>query len=253
MKWKRVIIGIIGFLVLLFFLLPIAASWTPLGAMLTILPVGWWRFLKRNVPQLTYDWGLIGTGIICSILVFLVGHWLMAALFGQFQKRSDAAKPPRQWRWSWTFGLYATVWILFLIAFGASGALRHTTWLLKVDQPWYEERLNYYTEFRMAEGMVEQLLLENDGDLERLRRAIVSEEAYRRSRNPLCEDFDFILYADGSNKVAAYLIIPRNPKLLAKGNFAVSSSDTSEFIRPLSQLQDTLTKMEKQYPPKANQ
>jgi hypothetical protein len=252
MKWKRLIIGIIGFLVLLFFLLPIAFSRTPLGAMLTILPGGWWRFLKRNVPQLAFDWGLIGTGIICSILVLLVGHWFMVTLFGQFRKASDAAKPLRQWRWSWTFGLYATVWILFLTAFGASGVLRHATWLLKVDQPWYEERLNSYTELRMADGMVEQLLLENDEDLEKSRRAILTERGYRRARNPICEDFNVILCADSSNKVAAYLIIPRNPKLLAKGYFAVSSPDTSEFIRPLSQLQDTLMKMEARYPTKVS-
>lgn len=251
MKGKRLIVGGIGVLVLLFFLLPLAASRTPLGAMLTILPAGWWRFLKRNIPQLTYDWGLIVTGIICTVLVLLVGHWLVAALFGQFQKGADGAKPFRQWRWSWTLGLYVTVWILFLIAFGASGVLRHTTWLLKVDQPWYEERLNSFTELRMAEGVVEQLLVENDQDLGKTRRAIMAERVYRRTRNPICEDFNVILYGDYSNKVAAYLIIPRNPKLLARGNFALSSSDTSGFIRPLSQLEDTLKRMEAQYPTEA--
>ena len=61
---------------------------------------------SQNIMGALYK-GLIATGVICTVLALLVGHGLIAALFGQFQKGSEVAKPLRQWRWSWTFGLYA--------------------------------------------------------------------------------------------------------------------------------------------------
>jgi hypothetical protein len=250
MKGRRLVVWFIGLLFFLFLVLPLAASRTPTGAVLTTLPFGWWRFLKRNIPQITCDWGLIGTGVICTVLVLLVGNWFLGALWGQVQKRPEANQAPRKWRWPWTVCLYAAVWSLFLIAFGAAGVLRHTTWLLHDNQPWYEERLNTYVELRMAESTVNELLLENSQDLEKARAAILAERGYRRTRNPLCEDFNVILYGDGSNKVAAYLIIPRMPQLRAKGDFAAAAADGRESIRPLSQLQDTLSKMDAKYPAK---
>lgn len=247
MNGKRLAVWIVGLLFLVLFGLPLAASRTPTGAVLTNLPFGWWRFLKRNIPQITYDWGLIGTGAICTVLVLVVGNWFLGALCGQLQKRPETNKPPRKWRWSWTVSLYAAVWCLFLIAFGAAGVLRHTTWLLNYNQPWYAERVNSYVELRMADSTVEELLLENGQDWGKTRAAILAERGYRRTRNPICEDFNVILYSDGSNKVAAYLIIPRNPKLLAKGNFAASAPDRRELIRPLSQFKDTLSEMDAKY------
>jgi len=248
MKRGRLIIWVGGVLFLWFFVLLLAASRTTIGAVLINLPLGWWRFLRRNVPQVSYDWGLIVTGVTCTAVVLVLGNWFMGALLRQLQKRREADEPLRKWRWSWTLGLYAAVWILFLIAFGAAGVLRHTTWLLNFHQPWYEERLNSSAELRIADGTVEQLMLENDLDLEKTLRAIAAERGYRRARNPICEDFDVILYGNGSNQVAACLIIPRNPKLLAKGDFAAWAPDSHAAILPLSQLEDTMSKMEAKYP-----
>jgi len=248
MKPTRVIVGILGSLVLLPILLPVAAGPTNIGAVLKTLPFGWWYFLKRNIPQLTLDWGLVGTGIICTMGVLVLGNWFMGALFRQLQPPQSGGKPTRKWRWAWSWGVYAAMWILFLIAFGAAGVLRHTTWLLNAREPWYEERLNAYTELRIAEGKLEQLMFEADQDLEKTRRAIVGERGYRNSRRPLCEDFNIILYGNHSNRVNGYLIVPRNPKLLAKGNFAAWTPDQPASILPLTQLRETMSRMEAEHP-----
>jgi hypothetical protein len=250
MKPVRIIVGIFGILILLIFFLPLAASPTAIGAVLTSLPFGWWHFLKRNIPQLSYDPGLIATGVICTIGVLLLGNWFMGALFKPLQKPQASAESQRKWKWSWSLGVYAAIWILFLIAFGAAGVFRHTTWLLKSTEPWYEERLDSYTELRIADGTVQQLMIETDEDLGKTRRPILAERGYRGSRRPLCEDFDIILYGNGSNQVAGYMIIPRNPKLLAKGNFAAWTPESPGSILPLTKLQETISKMEAERPSK---
>ena len=140
MKWIRRIVWFLGLIFLLLFLLAIAFSQTPLGAMLTYLPIGWWLFLKRNIPQITLNWGLITTGVICSTLMLVLGNWFVRVLYAQIQPRSQPGDASRKWRWRWSVGLYASIWLLFLIAFGATGVLRHTTWLLNYNQPWYEIR-----------------------------------------------------------------------------------------------------------------
>src|SRR5262245_2875795 len=100
MKPIRVILGGFGCLFLLALLLPLLASPTSIGAMLKTLPFGWWHFLTRNIPQLSLDWGLITTGVICTAGVLLLGNWLMGTLYRQFQQTQSGSKPIRKWGWS---------------------------------------------------------------------------------------------------------------------------------------------------------
>lgn len=248
MKPVRVLGGVFGLLVLLVLLLPLVASPTSVGAVLTNLPFGWWFFLKRNLPQLSYDWGLLGTGLICTVGILLLGNGFMRTLFRQLQRAQSPEAPARNWKWSWSWGIYAAMWLLFLIAFGAAGVLRHTTWLLKSPEPWYEERLNSYLELRLADGAVQQLMLEMGEDLAKTRQAIIAERGYRASRQPLGEDFNVILYGNSRNQVAGYLIIPRNPKLLAKGHFAVWTPENPGSILPLAELPATMARLDAEHP-----
>lgn len=219
MKTKRLMAWIcvvpLGLLMLLF-LPALAASRTPAGAVLTCLPLGWWHFLQRNLPQLTCNWNLIATGIICSALLVVVGNWLVGALFRQIQQSVCPDQPVKLWRWRWTIGMYAAVWLLFAIAFGATGVFRHTTWLMDYHQPWYQERINSYIEIRMIDSMLQELLLENNRDIQATRKSFLSEKSYRRRQTLVADEFEVVFYADQSNKVAAYVIVPRNLQLAAK-------------------------------------
>jgi hypothetical protein len=239
---------VLGLLILLI-LPPIAASPIPLGAILTRLPFGWWQFLRRNIPHLTINWGLISTGFICSVLAVLVANWLLGALFKQLQQPSRGGEPPRRWLWRWTISLYCGLWLLFAIAFGAAGVLRHTAWLMEYREPWYQERINSYSEFRMMDGLIQQLGLENNEDLESTRKALLREKTFRR-QTLVADEFNVILYGDKSNKVAAYVIIPRQPQLVTKGQFGASMPGGGDLVRPISELQQTLAELELSYPSK---
>jgi hypothetical protein len=239
---------LLGLLTLLL-LLPLFAGPTRTGAFLIHLPLGWWHFLGRNVHQITVNWSLIGTWLICSVLVVVVGNFLLRALFSQFQHTLQVSQPPRRWRWRWTICIYCGIWLLFAIAFGAAGVLRHTTWLMENHQPWYQERMNYYAELRMADGAVQQLLLENSDDLESTRKAFAGERSNRRQRILMADEFNVIFYGDKSNKVAAYLIIPRLPQLVTKARFGASIPGTNDLVRPLSDLQKTIAELDAAYPP----
>lgn len=241
----------LGF-ILLVILLPIMASPSPPGDVLEYLPLGWWHFLRRNVSQITWNWSLIVTGIICSVVVVVLGNWLFQNLSNQIQQALHPGQPPQRWRWRWTICLYAGLWLLFAIAFGASGLLRHTTWLLNNREPWYQRRSNAYAELRSLDVDIRTMALDNDDDLAATRKAFYTQLSYRRRATSLSEEFDVIFYGDRSNKVAAYLMVPRNPELVARGKFCVSIPNgtnlVSDLIRPISELQKTIAELELKYP-----
>jgi hypothetical protein len=227
-----------------------AGYYPAFGAVVTHVPFGWWAFLRRNLPQLTWSWSLVLTGVVCSAAVMLIGHRLLQALIapaGQRQSGSPSG-PTRRWRWRWTASLYVALWLLFAIAFGATGVLRHTTWLMAYDGPWYQERLYPQRELRFADFQLREVLMENNGDLDATRRAFPAKRQYRARRALLSEEFDALFYGDGSNHVTAYLIIPRNPELLVKGKFALSTPDGEHSLKPLSELPQTIAELDAAYP-----
>ena len=244
MKTKR-IIKWMGGAVLGLFLLPIVAGNPPLPSLL----FGWWAFLRRNLPQMTWNWNLIATGIVCSAGVIVVGNWLLASLFKQIQRTRHPERTARPWRWRWTMGLYVAVWLLFAIAMGATGVFRHTTWLLADDQPWFEERTHVYRELKDAATDLQMLLGDNPG-IETARKAFFKQPSLRSQQTLLADEFNVLFYTGRSNQVAACIIIPRTPQLLAKGEFATSLPETGEFkTRPLAELPQIIADMDAKYPP----
>jgi hypothetical protein len=249
MKPVRFIIWIwvilIGLLVLMG-VLPLVGSPTLPGALLGCLPFGWWQFLRRNIPQMTWSWSLIATGLICSVFVLVLANTLLRALFYQFQKSRLPAQQVRRWPWHWTLCLYAGVWLLLAIAFGAAGVWRHSTWLMAYDKPWFQQRMSSYSGLRMADLLVRELILDNDEKLDATRKEFYSQTSYQRRQKLLADDFDVIFY--GSNKVAAYVIVPRDPTPGSKAKFAISAPGTSEVFKPISELQHAVAELDATYP-----
>lgn len=234
----------LGLLVLLF----LAAGYPPLGALLTELPFGWWHFLARNLPQLSLNWGLLSTGLICSALIVLLGNGLLRALYRQWHPATPTGASSRQWPWRWTFCIYTGLWLLFAVAFGAAGLFRHTTWLMADDQRWYEPRLRAYYDLRSADRLV-QLAQVDNLDLEATRKAIAGETWYQNPKHLMVDEFNVLLYGDQSNQVVAYVIIPRHPRLMKPAMFGVSWPDTNLVLRPLPELSQAIAELDARFGP----
>jgi hypothetical protein len=125
--------------------------------------------------------------------------------------------------------------------------LRHTAWLLDYNQPLYEKRGQSYRLLSDADSAVFQILIDDDQDLESTRKALPAAR-YWSGTNAFCENFNVILYGDRSNKVAACLIIPRDPKLLDKGGFAFLDAEGGRLVKPLSELPQLVLEMDTKYP-----
>ena len=245
--WVWTLSLVLAFIVC-FLLMAAAAGPTLLAAFLRCLPFGWWHFIRQNLSQLTWNWDLIATGLLCSVLAIAIGHWLLRALFGRIQRVSRTTPPTRRWRWRWTICLYAGLWLLFVIAFGAGGVLRHMTWLIHYQEPWYRERMGSYIQVLRMDGEVQELLMENNSEFERTRRAFFLMSPERRHRIGY-EEFDVIFYPDVSNNVCAYVMIPRDAQQSARKFFGTWVSGESDMIKPIAELPQTISQLDAAYAP----
>lgn len=246
---KRILMWVGVALLALLILGPMALSRTDLGAVMRILPTGWWGFLERNLPQVEWNWNVILMVPICSAIVLWLGHWLLGGIHAQAQRlRLPEKAPVKPWRWRWTITLFLGAWVLFVVAFGAAGVFRHTSWLMDYRQPWYEERLNPALEYSMVSASLDMLMMETDSDLKKTYQAYLADTHIRPGRGPMSESFNVIFFADREEKVRAYVIVPRIPQLVRKGYFSVVSPDDREFARPLAELENTIARLEAKFP-----
>jgi hypothetical protein len=246
---KRAIFYSIFGLFLLVIVLPIVGSFSKASAVLLWLPSGWWFFLKRNLAHVSVNWTLLASGVLCSAIVVIVGHRLLSALWLRWQQIRQLGASARQWRWKWTLGFYAAIWLLFAIAFGAAGVFRHTAWVMREKGPWYHERRHESSEMLTQTGVMAQMALDSGETVESLQKALLSDHYTRNS--PMLEDFSVLLFADQKGMVKEYLIIPRNPQVRGRGVFCLADTKGASDLRPMSELNATIKDLETRYPTKS--
>ena len=93
------------------------------------LTVGFYFFLRENLPAISSDAGTWGPGL---------GAFLTAVLVSHFYLRAWAAKRNRRWSFGTTFCLLLIVPVLFVISFLVPGVLLQAG-LLR-DVPWFERQ-----------------------------------------------------------------------------------------------------------------
>lgn len=106
-----------------------------------------------------------------------------------------------------------------------------------------------YYELRNADGEVQSLVAEKGGDLESTYRAFLAESSPGRRRQLYSDFMNLILYGDNHGKVAAYVMIPREPQLVKQGLFAVWTENPPDFsVKSRSELPGVIAAFDAKYP-----
>jgi len=95
---------------------------------LTVL-FGWILFLRDVVPQVTWNWELIATGVIC-LAIFVWGFHRTAMWM-----RQGTAPTEVGWRWRWTVTVTLGVMCFFTATIAVIGVLHQSIWLAKTEEP----------------------------------------------------------------------------------------------------------------------
>ncbi len=229
-------------------LIPTYGNQGPTFAIATHVPFGWWYFLKRNLPEMTLNWITVSSGIVFSALFLIIANWLSGTVFSQIQRSMKPDESLRRWRWRWTVCMYAGLWLLFAIAVGSAGLFQQTTWLARYRQPWYEEQPGKSFEFALAIHAVDEVVGEKDRDPAAVQKSLLSETNFEMARLTLpIENYDVIFYKNGSNQIAAFLIIPRRLPPGSEARFYVGYGGYQGSVKPLSELQKTTAELNATY------
>jgi hypothetical protein len=211
------------------------------------LPWGWISFLCRVLPEVSLNWSGIGMVVVCSAVAIGGLHWLCSWLYSH--RRASAGEPGAtvvsRWSWRWTFALYTGFWILFCIVMGAAGLMREVSWLMASHEPLHVERISYDSELRLAAMEMQNALVDGGGDLAKTRAAFLGSSMRSLSPRPTAwERHHALFFEDGSGRLTAVALFPRDPQVQSKAGFMILNDGIGGIIQPMTNLPTVIARQE---------
>ena len=207
----RVIFWLFVGLVFLFFLLPSLGSLGPGSFELPpVLLTGWIKFLVRTTPNVTWNWDLVGMGVVSAGLVLVLTHWFLRWLVNSVALARGASW---RWPWKWTWSAFVAIALLFLVGMATGGVVHQIGWIAASPEPWTERKYGREDTGNMMQlqGALEQALNESDGDLEKARRELWKPGVYFRDPGGSYRaEYHLLAVTSEAGKVTGTLIFPRN-------------------------------------------
>ncbi len=96
------------------------------------LPVAWFSYLRRVIPEMQVDRSAVISASICVVGVLIIGHFIARWLW-----RESVRDVTRQWRLRWTIAGVSIVLLMFTSGIAATGVAHQSWWLAKSDRPIY--------------------------------------------------------------------------------------------------------------------
>lgn len=207
---------------------------------------GWWRFLSRTLPGISWNWDIVGMSALCVLLVLLLAHaflrWITKAI-------SFARGRSGQWPWRWTWCGLISIGLFFLVGMCVGGVAHQAGWLSSQTGSWYETKGEDVFDLRQLDGALEQAALEVGGDIAEVRRAVAGPDStYLRQRsgeNSLVERFQVLLIREGTNDFAGRIIFLRDPTRRARTRGIYWFEGKTEYF-PLEKLPELIQKHQTQ-------
>lgn len=232
LAFKIALVLISSFLVLLF--LPWLFTAGRMGV-LVALALGWWSFLRRTLPGISWNWDLVGMAMVCSGGILLLAHGLLAWII---RNVAAARGNSRRWRWKWTWCGLGGLLVLFLVGMAVGGASHQIGWLRASHEPWYEikprhlgDRLNL-EEIQME---VRRVLLETN-TVASFRQAIWNSEIEKRGANrweksPV-QSCHLLLEVGEHARVKGVIAFPRDEQAKSRTGGYFTTADDSHHVSP---------------------
>src|SRR5258708_1240973 len=199
-----------------------------LEALLTLL-LGWLQFLKRTVPQISWNWDIIGMALLCLGMILFLAH-----RFLNWITRSIASVRGSSfvWPWKWTWCGSLAVALFFLVGMAVGGTAHQIGWIVSSEEPWYERKprhLKNLIEMSQLSQKVRQLLL-NSTTGEGLRKALWNSDPEQHGfegQPSLLQSYNILLVVGVDGKVTGAILLPRSSESQSKvGGHYVTDQDS---------------------------
>ncbi|HEX5220288.1 MAG TPA: hypothetical protein VFZ59_12025 [Verrucomicrobiae bacterium] len=239
------IVVVISILFVLFLmLLPVLGPGS--GDVVSALTLGWLAFLRRTLPQITWNWDLMAMAALCITVILLLGHRLAFRL-----TTSIARATGRDWRWPrrWTLCGLIALGLGFLVGMCTGGIAHQVGWLSSQTESWYERKGELFLDMRQLATALDQAVLDAGHDVKKIRQILNDPElSYLRIRSgesPLPERFHVLLIVDSTDTVIGSIMLPRNFASRPHARLIYSFENKNDYL-PMEKLPELIQKHQRQ-------
>jgi hypothetical protein len=228
----RLLMLALGFFVLFFLL--VAGVGPGYFEITGALLAGWFKFLQRTLPRITWNRDLVGMGMLCVAIILFLAH-----RFLNWITRSVAAARGREWRWpwKWTWCSFAAVFLLFLVGMAIGGATHQIGWIVSSPEPLLERKggWRFYDESYMRQLQLALRLVSQDtNNLAEMRRELwnPTNEYYSQPRNfpPVLQTYHLLIIKDETNGVIGSIVFPRDRQRRDRSGGRISLEDQKNIL-----------------------
>ena len=219
-------------LLILFFLFMFMATGVGSGEVdaLIALTFGWLGFLKRTMPEITWNWDLVGMAVFCVGAIIVLGHQLAVGITAQIALKRGRSW---QWLWRWTWCGVAGLCLLFLVGMSVGGAAHQIGWITGSEEPWFERKPRYLDELmQMRELDIEfRIALAETNTVSSVLQSFKDSEVERRSlerkKQSLLYSFHILLVSTNGERVDGVILFPRNPEIKSRlDGYLITDADS---------------------------
>lgn len=222
-------------LLVLFVLFPFMAAGIGSGQIsaLGALIFGWMQFLKRTLPEVSWNWDLIGMAALCSVGIIVLGHRLASWITSRM-----SSKRGLDWRWPWKWtccGLMA-VGLSFLVGMSVGGAAHQIGWLASSQEPWFERKPRYLDDrMQMRELEMEfRIILADTNTVAAVRQQLRNSDTEGRSperrKRLSLHSFHMLIVSTNREYVDGIIIFPRAEEIRMRLNgIFINEADRTEI------------------------
>jgi hypothetical protein len=236
------ILALVGFVII----------WTNIFGMasldaLVALATGWYRFLERTLPRMTWNWDLLGMGLICTALILGGVHWFLSWLHRQRSSAFGNGGDSSSWAWRHTWCGATIVGLAFFIGSAVVGTVHQIGWLASSPEPIVEAKSPglYYASMRQIEGAFATAMLESGNQLAAARRRLWdAKEEILRGIPWLRESFHVLVVVGPDHRVRGLIVFPRDLEKRSRFGGLYEFSGDSKPV-PAAEIPDLIARHQK--------
>ena len=190
------------FILILFLPILVGSGWLEIG---WTLLTGWIGFIMRVVPQIGWNWDLIGMGVVGSAFMLAGTQWFMNSIIkGKGQGHT--------WPWRRTWCFASCLGLTFLMGSAVVGAIHQASWMVTGKEPLLEEKSRSpLVQMRMAAMSVVTAAEEGVSVSER-RQLFWKFNAGSRFN----EQFHVLAIVDEEHQLTGVIVFPRDAEIRAR-------------------------------------
>jgi hypothetical protein len=190
------------------------------------LAFGWVGSLRRLLTDLAPVSGVPIMALIGLLILVIGTHWFCAWLHQGLQPADfvDGANAPG-WPWKWTLALHGGLWLVFFAVMGLVGIVHQVAWMAASGEPVFVSRTGRIKARIGLINAVATLRLAGEEAGWNLAKTQASfwntNSSGSRLGGPIWEGHQVIFLPDNGDRLAATIVIPRDPRGREQVGFAI--------------------------------